>query len=588
MAGGISFSDVSYEIFRVFKDKIDYDKIDIYVFMVGICKSFIKINLSKIIGIPSERIFVLDDIPTPNKHDHDFYQNYVNGYFSIGKIIETVRPDCIFMLYDNGQINAMFQTINRMQPKYNGVLVPYIPLDYGNITIDSIKLNCDLIFTPTEFTRKEILNYYGDKTPVKTLHHIVSNPKFKSLDINVVKYLREKYLGKENVGKFVVGAFNANSIRKRWDLVLETFSVYYKLNDNAMLFIKTNSINSAEKNEYNHSRGFQLGPMIQNMCKKHDIPESAIKLYFKKVSIEELNEMFNIVDIVINTTDGEGFGCFPLEMALAKKLTILPNYTSYKDMFQDMSDNNFLMDIEEYPASMIRDNNNIKDIMMGCKYYGVYHNNNSIHDKKVNFINMFTNISMGISTIVVSGRGLNELKDKYENDTGINGLNIIAHVRTMSYAYEIIKMLDRTDRMPNQIQIIISCEPPVIMETYNQVCILKNELENKTRYRDIKIVWPEVLRRYHYHLSPRVGIVDPVSIANRILFYEQDQDLLDDDTQKMYNLVKEKFNDNEFIKVFKEGMDSIGFEIPLLKDEKLVYDDNVNEDATVAVPNNNV
>ena len=28
------------------------------------------------------------------------------------------------------------------------------------------------------------------------------------------------------------------------------------------------------------------------MCKEHDIPESAIKLYPNKVSIDELNEMF--------------------------------------------------------------------------------------------------------------------------------------------------------------------------------------------------------------------------------------------------------------------------------------------------------
>ena len=580
MGGGISFSDVSYEIFRVFKDKIDYDRIDIYVFIVGVCKSLLKVDLSEMTGLASERIFVLDDIPITNKHDHDFYKNYVNGYFSIEKIIKNVMPDCVFMLYDNGQINAMFQTINRMKPKYNGLLVPYIPLDYGNITVESIKLNCDLIFTPTEFTRKEIINYYGDKVPVITLHHIVNNPKFRSLDKGVVKYLREKYLGKENIDRFVVGAFNANSIRKRWDLVLEAFSIYYKLNENAMLFIKTNSINSAEKNEFNHSRGFQLGPMIQKMCKDNYIPETAIKLYYQKVSIEELNEMFNIVDIAINMTDGEGFGCFPFEMALAKKLTLVPNYTSFKDIFSDISGENFLMDIQEYPASMIRDNNSIKDIVMGSKYYGVYHNNNGIHEKKMDFVNMFTNISMEIETIVVSARGKDEIKEEYTNNTGINGLKIIAHTRTMGYAHGIIKMLDRTGRIPDQIQIIISCDPSVIMETYNYVCMLKNE--DGTKYRDIKVVNPIILKRYHYHLSPRIGLADPVDVANRILFYEQDPDILDEDIEKIHNLVKEKFSDNEFMRVFKEGMDSIGFEIPLQDESSVVVE------ATETSPNQSV
>ena len=56
---------------------------DIYVFMIGLCKSFIKVNVSKIIGLPPENIFILDDMPFSNKHDTEYYKHYVNGYFSI-------------------------------------------------------------------------------------------------------------------------------------------------------------------------------------------------------------------------------------------------------------------------------------------------------------------------------------------------------------------------------------------------------------------------------------------------------------------------------------------------------------------------
>ena len=584
MAGGISFSDVSYEIFRVFKEYINFEQLEIYIFVIGICKSHLKVNLVELTGIPSKNIILLDDISTPNKHDFEFYKNYVSGYFSIENVINYVKPECIFMLHDNGQINAMFQIINKMEPKYNGLLVPYIPIDFGNITEHSIKLNCDLIFTPTDFTRNEIINYNGTKTPVKTLHHIVNNPKFRKLNSDIILYLKEKYLRKENVNKFIIGSFNANSIRKRWDLVLETFATYYKLNDESILFIKTNSINSTEKNQLNHSRGFQLGPMIQNICKEHDIPETAFKLYHNKVSIEELNEMFNIIDISINTTDGEGFGCFPLELALAEKLTILPNYTSYKNMFINISDNNFLLDVKEYPSTLIRDNNNIKDIIMGTKYFGIYHNNNSVYEKKINFVGKFTEISIGIDTIVISSRGKDEFIPNFNNNTGINGINVICHARTMSFAYEIIKTLERRKQIPNQIQIIISCETGIIMETYNYLCVLKNDLKNKIVTRNITISHPNMLKRYHFHLSPRVGIVDPVDIANRILFYDQEPELLKEETKLFHEIVKKKFNEEEFIKVFKEGMDSIGFEIPLKN-----YDsNNLTDEATDVVPKNNV
>ena len=277
--------------------------------------------------------------------------------------------------------------------------------------------------------------------------------------------------------------------------------------------------------------------------------------------------MFNIIDISINATDGEGFGCFPLELALAEKLTILPNYTSYKNMFTDISENNFLLDVKEYPSTLIRDNNFIKDIIMGTKYFGIYHNNNTIYERKINFVGKFTDISMAVDTIVISSRGKDEFIPNFKNDTGINGLNIICHARTMNFAYEIIKTLERKKEIPNQIQIIISCETNIIMETYNYLCVLKNDLDNKMVSRDIMISHPDMLKRYHFHLSPRVGIVDPVDIANRILFYDQEPELLEEETKLFHETVKKKFNEEEFMRVFKEGMDSIGFEIPLKNNE---------------------
>ena len=172
----------------------------------------------------------------------------------------------------------------------------------------------------------------------------------------------------------------------------------------------------------------------------------------------------------------------------------------------------------------------------------------------------------------------------FNNNTGINGINVICHARTMSFAYEIIKTLERRKQIPNQIQIIISCETGIIMETYNYLCVLKNDLKNKIVTRNITISHPNMLKRYHFHLSPRVGIVDPVDIANRILFYDQEPELLKEETKLFHEIVKKKFNEEEFIKVFKEGMDSIGFEIPLKN-----YDsNNLTDEATDVVPKNNV
>ena len=72
----------------VFKQYIKFEQLDIYIFVIGICKSHLNVNLVELTGIPSKNIILLDDISTPNKHDLEFYKNYVSGYFSI----ENIRP----------------------------------------------------------------------------------------------------------------------------------------------------------------------------------------------------------------------------------------------------------------------------------------------------------------------------------------------------------------------------------------------------------------------------------------------------------------------------------------------------------------
>ena len=76
-----------------------------------------------------------------------------------------------------------------------------------------------------------------------------------------------------------------------------------------------------------------------------------------------------------------------------------------------------MCNVQEYPSTLIRDNNNIKDIIMGTKYFGIYHNNNSVYDKKINFVGKFTEISMGIDTIVISNRGKDEFIPNFNRNT---------------------------------------------------------------------------------------------------------------------------------------------------------------------------
>ena len=50
---------------------------------------------------------------------------------------------------------------------------------------------------------------------------------------------------------------------------------------------------------------------------------------------EQLNLIYNAVDVGINTANGEGWGLVPFEHAMCKKAQIVPDHTSCKDIWEN-------------------------------------------------------------------------------------------------------------------------------------------------------------------------------------------------------------------------------------------------------------
>ena len=82
--------------------------------------------------------------------------------------------------------------------------------------------------------------------------------------------------------------------------------------------------------DQNHGGGFDLENLIKGRLAKYGVGTDMVFIRVGRFPIEEINDIYNCMDLMINCTDGEGFGLTPFEVGLTETMTILPNYTSFK------------------------------------------------------------------------------------------------------------------------------------------------------------------------------------------------------------------------------------------------------------------
>lgn len=119
--------------------------------------------------------------------------------------------------------------------------------------------------------------------------------------------------------KFIVGAVNRNQPRKRWDLTIRYFAdwVHQYHIDDAQLFI--------------HAGPDPMGLDIPNLCRYYGIME---RLAFREPppftgeSTDVMRLTYCTFDVLISTTQGEGFGLTTLEAMACGRPCIVPDWAA--------------------------------------------------------------------------------------------------------------------------------------------------------------------------------------------------------------------------------------------------------------------
>jgi len=250
------------------------------------------------------------------------------GSHRIAELVATIKPDVVFVVNDIWVAINLFNAVAELKTKLGFKWITYTPIDsYGLFPELLDRINeWDTLITYTEFAKQEI-EKIGYSRPIHVVGHGTDFTKFFPIE----KSKCRKALGvPEDV--FIVFNGNRNQPRKRIDLTIKGFIDFALDKPDARLWL----------NMGQNDMGWDIVPLFKRVARDMGY-DSTGKLILTSpdfsthncLPVEQLNQVYNAVDIGVNTCMGEGWGLVNTEHAAAGVAQVVPDHTSLKEIFSE-------------------------------------------------------------------------------------------------------------------------------------------------------------------------------------------------------------------------------------------------------------
>jgi glycosyltransferase involved in cell wall biosynthesis len=295
-----------------------YDDIDYTVFGF---QNFVK-NAEHVQArdIPSH-VYVYDAFAGENPKQMGF------GFDQVKSFVTMNRPDVCVVYNDMVVVSNILNQLKEAQKDISFKIIVYIDQVYlyqRKEFIDKLNSDVDYVLCFTEYWQN-VLRDCGVTKPMGYLQHGFD----KMVNYPVPKKLARKHFGlKEN--DFIILNLNRNQPRKRWDICLQAFAevVSRHVDEPIKLLIATTLTGAWNLMEV-YERELKKRGLTLEEGKKHliliDNPQ--------QLTDEDVNILYNVADIGINTCDGEGFGLCNFQQAGIGIPQIVPNIGGFRDFF---------------------------------------------------------------------------------------------------------------------------------------------------------------------------------------------------------------------------------------------------------------
>jgi glycosyltransferase involved in cell wall biosynthesis len=257
------------------------------------------------------------------------------GFNKIHEYLDMVNPDVV-MIYNDPMTICRFLEAMKYEPGKSPYRVwVYLDQVYEGAAapiIDIIRRSAERIYCFSDFWKRVFLGY-GPAPDVRVLGHAVDSTVFQSLPADARHSIRKNI----NLPTDAIVLLNANrnSQRKRLDLTIQGFVRAVARNPKLHLMIATN-LNPQTGAFYDVQRiyleeltllGLETFQYMRNLIL---VDTSAPNV----IDDTGVNDMYNLADIGINTSDGEGFGLCQLEhlyTGAPQVVTELGGYQAFLD-----------------------------------------------------------------------------------------------------------------------------------------------------------------------------------------------------------------------------------------------------------------
>jgi len=243
-----------------------------------------------------------------------------DAYFNktLTTLLRQIKPDRFIVLLDTFMLFPWFLNLDTAPAK----TFFWFPSDGGGglpAGCESIlrKVNCPVAMA--RYGQKQVKDYYG--LDVAHIPHGLDKNRFYQLPEADRLELKKKWGFQD---KFVIGVVARNQPRKALDRTIKGMKLIAEKIPNAVLFLHLDPKDVAQQ-------AFQ----IPNLVKKYGLENRVIYSgmeWHKGFGWDKMNEVYNVMDMFLLTTTGEGFG-IPIIEAMACGVPVLAtDYTTTPEL----------------------------------------------------------------------------------------------------------------------------------------------------------------------------------------------------------------------------------------------------------------
>ncbi|MCF8011058.1 MAG: glycosyltransferase family 4 protein [Clostridiales bacterium] len=240
------------------------------------------------------------------------------GYSLLPHILNTYEPDIIMTLADPWAVEPLPKIIDHFPVYWIG----YFPVDGKPLPKKWAELinKMNKIVVISKFARNAVHQLLPDRE-IEVLYHGVDSNKYRPYREEDIKKGRELNGWQD---KFVVLNVNRNQIRKQIPLTIKAFAKFARDKDDVLLVLRMHASERV---------GWDLPELLErfNLQGKATIIDAPPG---KGIPEEQLIDLYNLADIHVSTTSGEGFGLTTLEAMSCGVPVIITDCSNSRELIQ--------------------------------------------------------------------------------------------------------------------------------------------------------------------------------------------------------------------------------------------------------------